>query len=474
MDRKKIFIIIATILIGIISGTAYWFFLKKAPALPPSGGLFPGESTGTKPGQVPPAGTGEGELTTPPVGALPRLYELHKSPVAGVGFMEAGNSPYISTSVRYIERGLGHIFETPLSTYAESKISSDTYPSISEALWGNNGASVVIRFIKDQAGAVIQTEVLNLKALTPSSDQNTSSGNSSPFKTEIAPLSDNIPFLSTSEDGADQIFYLENGPDASLGSVSTFNATSFSSIFSSSFTEWLPQFPNQNLITLTTKPSATVPGYLYFLDEKTGVVTKVLGGINGLTTLTSHDGRLVLYSETTGKTVHLSVFNTQTKESHSLNIQTLPEKCSWGRQSVSIVYCAVPQSIPPGDYPDQWYQGLVSFPDSLWKIDTETLVKNKIMSPEDFGFSSFDIINPVLSLDENYLIFMNKLSGTPWVFRIPEVAPESPVVAAPSVTTPSTAAPSMDYATPPDKSTFPTSTSTLPPSVVSPGMVKIK
>ena len=97
------------------------------------------------------------------------------------------------------------------------------------------------------------------------------------------------------------------------------------------------------------------------------------------------------------------------------------------------MYCAVPQTLPQAEYPDQWYQGLFSFSDNIWKIDTKTGVVEKILTPSDLRASSLDMINLTLSSDDSYLLFMNKITGTPWVFRI---ATDAPVVAstAPEVT----------------------------------------
>lgn len=440
MDRKKIIIALLIIIVGLTSGGAYWYFSKKI-SQPTPGVEFPGESsTSTRPiGSVP---TGEVTTTEPTLtpgstAPLPRLYELHKLPVAGAGFIETKDKKgvVVSLATRYIERGLGYIFETPLTSPIESRIVNEIHSHISEALWGNNGKSVVIRFINDKTGGTIETHILNIAAPTISFAQSTSTESSlSDFlKTEEILLPDNIPFMAVSEDGTDQTFYLENGTSAAVGSVSTFKNSSILRIFGSSFTEWLPQFPNQKLVALTTKPSATVPGHMFFVDTKTKAVTKILGGIKGLTTLTNHDGKLVLFSETINGRPELSVYDVAKKTSRSLNIQTLPEKCAWGTKNLSIAYCAAPQSLPSADYPDQWYQGVVSFSDTIQEIDTKTFVTQKIMTPKDFGAPQLDIINPTLSSDDGYILFMNKISGTPWVYRITEVIPQK--IAVPSTAT---------------------------------------
>lgn len=456
MNRKTLIVaLIAIILIGL---GGYFYFLKKPPVVTPAVVEFPG---GSRPGTGVIGGTQEstteagGGVFTPGASTpLPRLYELHRAPVAGAGFIETKDKKGFVTSVatRYLERGLGHVYETPLATLAESRIVNETRSRISEALWGNGGKSVVVRFVDDKEGGVIKTRIVNIGASAISFARGTSTQNISDgfLKTEELFLPDYIPFMATSEDGADKLFYLEGG----VGSTANFKDTSISKVFNSAFTEWLPQFPSQKLITLTSRPSAQVPGHMFFLNPSTKSVTKVLGNINGLTTLTSHDGKFVLFSETKGSAPELSLYDTAKKESNLLYLQTLPEKCVWGFKKTTLAYCAVPQTLPNATYPDQWYQGLVSFSDAIWEINTATFNTRKIMTPSDFRAPALDMINLALSSDDAYLLFMNKISGTPWVYGIVEPAPQRTTVV-PTVSTT-------------------TKISTPPPTVVTSGMQKLK
>lgn len=436
MDRRKknILIIVGIILILIIIGGLFWYFSKK-PVVVVTPPTFPA-------GAGPYVGTGKKEAVQPPFvpgsGApLPRLYELHKVPVAGAGLFEAGRGADHAVSARYIERGLGHIYETPLATLIEARISNETHSGLAEALWGNGGKTVVIRFIGDSDfGTIIKSSILNLGDTIFSFARGTSTVPVSEFiKMEEVFLPDYIPFLATAEDGADKLFYLENGADASTGSVASFkDVANVSKIFNSSFTEWLPQFPSQKLATVTSKPSANVPGHLFFIDTKTKSLTKVLGGINGLTTLTSHEGKFVLYSETRGNVPRLSIYDTAKKTAREIPLNTLSEKCAWSFKNATIAYCAVSQTISSGTYPDDWYQGQASFSDAIWMIEAETGRIQKVMTPSDYNAPDLDIINPTLSLDDSYFLFMNKISGTPWVYRTVDVVPPWVEPVAPTTT----------------------------------------
>jgi len=50
-------------------------------------------------------------------------------------------------------------------------------------------------------------------------------------------------------------------------------------------------------------------------------------------------------------------------------LSTIAEKCVWGTTSKTTLYCAIPNSIRAGSYPDNWYQEVIGFSDSLYKID---------------------------------------------------------------------------------------------------------
>lgn len=434
MDRRTIIIISITAAIIFLGGGAYWYFSKKTTPTQGVVSVFPKGSGGFM-GRGGSQGSIEASspATTPFVvgsGApLPRLYELHKSPVAGVGFYETGKKSDLSINARYIERGLGNIFETPLSTLAESRISNETRPRIIEALWGNVGKSVVVRFLDTTNGGIIKTRIVNL--LTQTLIPQNSTSTSAFVKTEEISLPDDIPFAATVGDSSDKLFYLSNGSNSALGWVTNFKNIGALKIFSSSFTEWLPQFPNQNLVALTTKPSMDIPGHLFFINPKTKTVSKILSSINGLTTLTNPEGKFVLYSETQDRTPSVSLYNVIKKETYPLPIRTLPEKCVWSNKNTTIAYCAVPQSLPNGVYPDQWYQGVISFSDELWVIDAATQNVSKIMSPGDFGVSGLDMVNLTVSSNDAYLLYMNKVSGTPWVYRLIDTPPPTTPVVTP-------------------------------------------
>jgi hypothetical protein len=426
MDRKKIVIAVAVLFILLLGGAgAYFYFNKPAQPTPANGVPFPGNGNLIPP--KPPTGNTENPddgIFPPSAETSSRLYELHKTPVAGIGFADQTVGKKKIFFVRLIERSLGHLFETNLETLSEARISSETYIGIAEAFFGNNGRNVIIRSLDEQDGIAIKTRSLTLSepiiAFTPKTEGSGNQGAVSVVTPEETLLPDYIPHLAVAEDAANKIFYLENGLTSARGTAANFKGSGVSVIFNSAFTEWLPQLPNQKLATITTKPSGNVPGHLFFINTENSVLTKILGNIKGLTTTTNRDGKFVLYAETKAETPSLFSYDVLKKESRPLSLNTFAEKCGWSSKDPFIAYCAVPKTIPRGTYPDQWYQGTASFADDVWKINVKTGAGEKILIPENYGVSAMDIISPMVSSDETYLIFINKKSSTPWLFLLVE------------------------------------------------------
>jgi len=157
-----------------------------------------------------------------------------------------------------------------------------------------------------------------------------------------------------------------------------------------------------------------VAGYLFFLNEKTGDDSKILSGINGLTALVNKTAKNILYSESVDDSIRLHYYDLKNNLSKTLSFKTLPEKCVWSKIEELTIYCAVPKTIEDGEYPDSWYQGSMSFNDSVWKIDLKTSSSELVYNLQKESGKEFDIADPFLSGDDEYLFFTNKKDLTFW------------------------------------------------------------
>ncbi len=307
-----------------------------------------------------------------------------------------------AAALRYVARATGNIWQTFADKIDERKFTSSLVPQVYEAYFGNKGEAVIMRYLKAD-GRTIETFVgaLPEEMLGGDTGENTISGSFLP---------ENITDLAVSPDTL-KIFYLFNSGENAFGITAGFLGDKKTQVFDSPATGWLSAWPSAKLITLATKPSGAAPGYLYALNPDTKSLTRVLGGINGLTALASPDGKLVLSADSS---LGLNIYDIEGRGSTALSTRTLPEKCVWGKSGVAI-YCAVPKFIESAIYPDAWYKGEVSFNDEIWKIDalsgTGTIILDPIKEP---GGEEIDGIKLSLDEGENYLFFVNKKNSYLW------------------------------------------------------------
>jgi len=311
------------------------------------------------------------------------------------------------SALRYVDKATGNIYQTFADKIEERKFTTTIIPRVHEAYFGNHGGSVIMRYLKADA-RTIETFVGSLPKEVLGGD---TTGNNE-IKGSFLPS--NVKDVSLSPDTL-KVFYLFESGENIIGTILNLTTNQKTQIFDSPFTEWLPEWPNQNTITLSTKPSFGVPGYIYSMNSAGKNFSKTLGDINGLTALTSPDGKLILFSN---NNLSLNVYHTDTRNSDTLGIKTLSEKCVWGKMSDAI-YCAVPKLIGVGAFPDSWYQGEVSFSDQIWKINVKNGNGALLLDPVAVrGGEEIDGMRLALDENENYLFFMNKKNSFLWELEL--------------------------------------------------------
>ncbi len=307
------------------------------------------------------------------------------------------------TALRYVAKSNGNIYQTFADKIQERKFSTTVIPRVYDSYFGNHGNSVIMRYLKPD-GQTIETFVGNLPKELLGGDTTENNEIKGSF------LPNNIKDISISPDTL-KAFYLSETGDSMIGTALNFSDNKKVQLLDSTFTEWLAQWPNKNILTFSTKPSANVPGYMYTIDSTGKNLNKVLGNINGLTTLESPNGKMILYGDSD---LSLFIYHTDTRNSDKLGVKTLPEKCVWGGVS-DVIYCAVPILIDGNLYPDAWYQGEVSFSDQIWKIDVKSGNTTMISDPATVaGGENIDGIKLALDEGENYLFFVNKKDSFLW------------------------------------------------------------
>jgi hypothetical protein len=385
------------------------FFARFNPfARPRPAPVLPGD-------EIPDGTTGPGE-EAPQV----RLRRVSSMPVAGYAVFEKerykegeevaeeGAAPTppateFAPALRYAARSNGNIYQTFADNIDERRFSNTLVPKVYEALFGSRGESVVMRYLKADA-RTIETFVATLPKEPLGGDM------SQEYEIKGSFLPENISSVALSPDTL-KIFYLLPVGEGVAGITAGALGDKKAQVFESPFTEWLPEWPKASLITLTTKPSFDVAGYMYAVNPDKRDLNRVLSGINGLTTLTSPDGKKILYAD---NNLVLRVYNTESRETISFNPRTLPEKCVWSKSSEAI-YCSVPKAAGGANYPDLWYKGETSFVDEIWKLSLPLQNAERISELLTLsGQEQMDNIKLSLDEGEEYLFFVNKKDSYLW------------------------------------------------------------
>ena len=322
--------------------------------------------------------------------------------------------------IYYVDSSNGNIYRKKIDKNeifgSEERITTTIIPGVHEAFFTSlntvgqtkQNAKVVLRYAKEDfdspSGFVIETFLGNLPK------ENTDGTFASRELRGIF-LEQNITDLSVSPD-TNKLFYLANLGDKVLGMNYDLTSAKKVQIFSSSFTEWLSQYATSKSIILTAKASSDATGASYLLDIASKNYSKIMGGINGLTTLMSPSGKFLLYGGSDGA---LKIFDLDKKTSAPLGLNSLSEKCVWSKDNINI-YCAAPDNLG-GSLPDDWYKGLVSFSDSVWKVNTRDGNTTLLLEAKDFE-TPLDMVNLKLNEKGNYLFFTNKKDGSLWVITL--------------------------------------------------------
>jgi hypothetical protein len=410
MSKKTAIILILIVFFITIGVLLYFYFSFNSPkknqvTLPPISDVY--DPFGTNMDQNITIETPTEEIPNEIPPAVNKLRQISQDPISGFSVTENLNTQ--KTDIRYILRSNGNIYEAYTDSLESKRLSITTIPKVYESLWLPNGNNLIIRYLKDKTENIETFSVkINPATTTLNEFEGGVDGNH---------LVENITTLDINPNG-NKIFYLTHNLNGSSGYISDPNGLNKKLIFESPLTEWLVSWPKEEMITFNTKASVNIPGYLYFLNSKTGNFSKVIGGINGLTSKTNKETTEVLYSDSIRNEPRLYLLNVKSGESKLLPWNTLPEKCVWSKNDAKIIYCAVPSSFPVGKYPDFWYQGLVGFSDKIWMINTDTLASTLIFDINKETNNSIDVVNIQTDKNSDYLFFMNKTDLTFWSLNI--------------------------------------------------------
>ncbi|TSC73463.1 MAG: hypothetical protein G01um101470_69 [Parcubacteria group bacterium Gr01-1014_70] len=318
------------------------------------------------------------------------LYRVSDEPVVG-----ATISPD-DKRLRYFKHATG-LFEADFTGTNETRISHVTIPAILDVQWTPSKSYAIISAYTD--GGI-------RRSYTHFSGTSTASSAFLPNDIEeiTTSLTDEMIAYTVSKEGKTILFTARP------------NNTNIKNIYTLPVPDFELSWPAANSIALKQKSSAYAPSVLYTLNPTSKSLTRLLAEKEGLDVLWPTGGKQMLTMETSreGTVLTLNITSLEKNTVTPLPFATLPEKCAWVPKNTTVLYCAVPEAIPRGaNLPDEWWQGVVSFNDVLWRIDVETGEQKQILPVHQL-----DAMDLFLSDDESFLFFTNKKDGLLWSLKL--------------------------------------------------------
>jgi len=331
----------------------------------------------------------------------PKEYSFKPKPIT----QEAIFAPAIDEdgrTIKYYTAQNGHVFKVSFDGSSLEPVYLTDLPDLVKITWSPDKTKVIGIF----------------------DSQNTIKKNVYDFNTKtVSWLNENIKWIDWSPDSQRIVYQFQTG-DKQKNSISIANpdGSQWRDIFQTRLENLVVEWPVPDKISLRNVPSGTSPGSLFVIDPDSGSLNKILTDFYGLSVKWSPDGQQILFQSTDekGKNLKSLVAPASGSQPRELPLTTIAEKCVWSADSINI-FCAVPQIISANAvWPDDYFSGRLIIKDDFYIINSATLEKTKIASSDDI--QSFDAQNLVLSPQEDYLFFINRLDGFLYSIGIKETA----------------------------------------------------
>jgi hypothetical protein len=340
-----------------------------------------------------------GDFTVQPGATPPRLIQISKGPVAlgtVVAQLPLAGATTTDLMVSYIEQKGGNVFRYNTRTGTITRTSNRTVPGIMTAAWLPNASTAFVQYLSGNDFSTVNTHALK--------------GDGS----EGFPLPQNVTSLAVS---SSSVLTLTTGVNGSIASVARSDGSRTTTAFTTPLTQLRVAFAGRGGYIAFTKPSQSLPGSA-FLVNSAGQFTRVAGPSAGLVALPSPSGKWLLVSSTDQGKLRLNLVNLETQQELSLPLATVVDKCVWTLDETSI-YCGIPISPSTRNtYPDDWYQGVVSFSDRIWKVDVQGRFAQLVLDFNEKTDRPLDAVALSVDPQGRFLAFVNKIDGSLWGYSL--------------------------------------------------------
>lgn len=340
-----------------------------------------------------------GDGTAGTAATAPRLWNVTRNPVAGIGFKAT------STTLYFIERSSGNLFTADPATSGITRVTNTLMAKTYEARIAGDG-KVILRGI-DSGGEI--TTFIGSPAATAST-----SSEPGPSALDGIYLPPDIGDITTRSDGRSVAYYvLDPRTGGSVGVTADWKGGAQKKVFESPLSDWRI-YAQGNGIILVQKANDDVAGYALRIGVD-GTSAPILSAVPGLVVLPNASSSAMLYSSSGGGSIALYAVAKDGASPIRLPIKTVADKCVWMPGSDTTAYCAVPQSAPPSNFLRDWYRGAYHTTDSWWAVNIAAGTAEQFFMPES---GELDVREPRMDSTGSYLAFLNGRDGALWMLRI--------------------------------------------------------
>lgn len=419
MEHRRLLLL--SLLVSLFAlGVVVWYFFFSTPKTEPS---LEGTTAPLSARSLParfgfifqtkePEQTTETEVTQP--GTVP-FFQVWDKPATGNMFTSrqvlrevmatstSTTTPQITKTVRatttvlmFVDRATGHVYGHNIEDGITYQISNTTLPGIYDAYIFAGGEKVLMRYLDGDTSTI--TSVL-------ASIPNVQAGRDAQPLNALTYLPNGIRSVAVSGSGNSLSYLLPGDVGAS---VYTIGKKGTEKIANSSFAEWRLSYGGEKLYA-TMLPSAYIEGMTVLLPS----FTRLIGEKTGLSSTPAPSGELLnsMWSKN-----GLATFGSKGGTISVLNVRTLADKCSATADDYFI--CAVPDSLPSATegLPDDWYQGRVSFTDSLMLVYPMRGEAYTLYSFDE-KYGPMDVTRVKNSAAADLVSFIRKNDGTLWLLN---------------------------------------------------------
>lgn len=338
----------------------------------------------------------QGGNTSVAIGAV--LAKLTDRRVAGATIAEIDGDRV----VRYMEKGSGFVYDISLSTGMEIRVANVTIPGAVKAVWAPSGMRVIIT--TESEGDIAQVFFGNLTK---------SDIGEINFETEPIPGGATLANVAWNDVG-DAVYYTRtNEQGGASGLLHNFKTNTTETVFTLPFREavvlWDTTAAGQHYVY--NRPAQSYTGYLYRLN---GNDLTLIDGGSALTAMRVGTDHLVINRIVDG-TPRGMILDIATGFAAVAGGQLAPEKCAG---TDAALWCGSDSSSAALSYPIPWYQGMVSFADTIWRVDPVTGAGSAVVTPESLVRESIDVTDMLMG-QSGQLIFRNKKDDALWLLNPP-------------------------------------------------------